>query len=402
MPPATTVTRDSILRKLNLKRALRLVAELMAIPGASGQEAAAAQYVIDHLTRSGLDGDLIQFDTAHRRTRISGQIGNLIVKLPGTQRGTRRMMSAHLDTVPICVGSIPVRRGNFYQSRNAATGLGADNRAGTAILLVTLLEILERDLPHPPLTCCWFVQEEIGLEGSRHLSKGLLGRPGLAINWDGGSPYKVTRGATGGYRMEITVEGRASHAGVAPEKGVSAIAIAGLAIADLQRGGWHGLVTKDGQRGTCNIGVIEGGAATNVVTDRVVLRAEARSHDAEFRQRIIEAIEQAFAKAADEVHSADGATGRVTCDGRLDYESFLLPADSPSVLAAEAAIRAIGQQPQQVVSNGGLDANWTTRHGIPTVTLGAGQVNAHMTSEALDIAQFEDACRIALLLATDV
>ena len=75
----------------------------------------------------------------------------------------------------------------------------------------------------------------------------------------------------------------ASHAGVCPEQGVSAIAIASLAIADLVRGGWHGLVEKGKSRGTSNVGFIHGGEATNVVTDRVTLKAEARSHDPKFR-----------------------------------------------------------------------------------------------------------------------
>ena len=95
-------------------------------------------------------------------------------------------------------------------------------------------------MPHPPLTFCWFIQEEIGPARSRCLTKSLLGKPAMAFNWDGGSAAKLTVGATGGYRMEIEIRGLASHAGNAPEQGVSAIAIAALAIADLHRGGWHG------------------------------------------------------------------------------------------------------------------------------------------------------------------
>ena len=97
-------------------------------------------------------------------------------------------------------------------------------------MLNSALEILMRGLPHPPLTFCWFVQEEVGLHGSRQVKKSMLGKPRLAFNWDGGSPYKLTIGATGSYRLAIEVEGLAAHAGMAPESGVSAIAIASLAI----------------------------------------------------------------------------------------------------------------------------------------------------------------------------
>lgn len=383
----------------NPRRALDLVLELMAIPGKSGEEGEIAGRIASHLRQAGVPESAIQHDTAHRRTRIKGEVGNLIVKFPGTRRGPRRMLSAHLDTVPICVGSQPVKRGTLVRSRNPTTGLGADNRAGCAVLLTTALELLERDLPHPPLTFCWFVQEEIGLEGSRHVTKGMLGSPRRAFNWDGGSPYKLTVGATGGYRLEIEVRGIASHAGGAPERGVSAIAIAALAIADLQRNGWHGAIEKEGELGTSNFGVIQGGDATNVVTDLVRIRAEARSHQPEFRQRIVAEIEQAFQRAAEEVVNIEGQRGEVSVTGRLDYESFLLDPNEPSVLEAESAIRLAGGEPIRAVANGGVDANWTTRHGIPTVTLGYGQMHPHMTQESLDIPQFQDACRIGLSLA---
>ncbi len=183
------------------------------------------------------------------------------------------------------------------------------------------------------------------------------------------------------------------------QRGVSAIAIAALAIAELQRGGWHGAISKPGGQGASNVGIIQGGNATNVVTDRVALKAEARSHDPKFRKTIVREIEQAFRRAAKEVVNAEGKRGKVAIDGRLDYESFLLPADEPCIAQAEEAVQAVGLTPQRAVANGGIDANWLNRHGIPTVTLGCGQMNPHMTNEALDIRQFENACRIAWRLS---
>jgi tripeptide aminopeptidase len=227
-----------------------------------------------------------------------------------------------------------------------------------------------------------------------------LGKPYLAFNFDGGATDKVTIGATGGYRMQIRVSGVASHAGVVPEKGVSAIAIAGLAIAQLHRDGWHGRIEKGGCRGTSNIGVIQGGDATNVVTPEVTIRAEARSHDPVFRQKIIRAIEQAFQKAAQSVRNVEGIRGQVQIDGTLDYESFRLPDDEPCVEAACAAVRRYDGNPVLAISNGGLDANWLSARGIPTVTLGCGEENCHTTSERLDRSEFRRSCRIALCLAT--
>ncbi len=115
---------------------------------------------------------------------------------------------------------------------------------------------------------------------------------------------------------------------------------------------------------------------------------------------MIGTIERAFRRASRCVRNQEGKCGRVTIDGRLDYEAFKLPENEPCVVAAEAAIRAAGGTPRRDVSNGGLDANWMTLRGIPTVTLGGGQMHVHTTAERLDLREFGRACRIALTLAT--
>jgi tripeptide aminopeptidase len=380
--------------------ALRLVMDLMAIPGRSGEELFVAEFIRNELVAAGVDAAALQSDDAHRRSPIGGQLGNLILKLPGTNRGPRRMLSAHIDTVPVCIGSRPVRKGGRVVSADKSTGLGADDRAGAAVLLTTVLAIVRGELPHPPLTFLWTVQEEAGLLGARYLKKSLLGSPKLAFNFDGGSPAKLTLGATGGYRMTIDIGGIASHAGGAPADGVSAIAIASIAIADLVKNGWHGQITKGGNVGTSNVGVIQGGEATNVVTDHVRIRAEARSHEPKFRERIVKEIKAAFERAACAVRNTAGKHGVVKIDGRLDYEAFRLARDELCVTTLAAALRAAGKEPEFAISNGGLDANWLTAHGIPTVTLGCGQRNIHSVGEELDIADFQLARRIALRLAT--
>ncbi len=166
------------------------------------------------------------------------------------------------------------------------------------------------------------------------------------------------------------------------------------------KNGWHGQITKGKHVGTSNVGVIHGGEATNVVTNRVVIRAEARSHEPKFRNRIVKEIETAFRRAAKAVRNTAGKHGTVKFNGGLEYEAFRLRPSEPCVAVAAAAVRAEGHEPELAVSNGGLDANWLTAHGIPTVTLGCGQRNIHTVNEELDIADFHLARRVALRLAT--
>ncbi|MGH7128970.1 MAG: peptidase dimerization domain-containing protein, partial [Planctomycetaceae bacterium] len=273
---------------IDAERAVDLVTQLIAVPGGSGQEGQVAEFIRRRLRDAGVAESAVTTDRAHRRSPAGGETGNLILRLPGSTRGPRRLLMAHLDTVPICVGARPVRRGELLDSRDAHTGLGGDNRAGTGVVLTAALELARLGRPHPPLTLLWSVQEEIGLYGARYVSVGKLGRPKLCFNWDGGIPHQVTIGATGGVRLEIEVAGIASHAGVHPERGVSAAVIAGTALADLERNGWHGLVIKGRRSGTSNVGTIGGGEATNVVMPRLELAAEVRSHDRAFRLRIVE------------------------------------------------------------------------------------------------------------------
>jgi tripeptide aminopeptidase len=111
-------------------------------------------------------------------------------------------------------------------------------------------------------------------------------------------------------------------------------------------------------------------------------------------------IERAFAEAIAKVTNAAGTRGELQIDGNLDYESFRLDENEPCVQLASRAVQSFGRAPELAVTNGGLDANWLSRHGIPTVSLGCGQLNQHMANEALSVTDFQDACRIALALAT--
>jgi len=207
------MTRLNANNAISDTEALALVIEMMAIPGRSGEEAAVMDYILGKLIEAGVPRSALSFDDANRRTPLGGQVGNLVSKLPGTMRGPRRMLSAHVDTVPICVGSRPVRKGKYVVSANKETGLGADDRSGAAILLSAVLAILGSKLFHPPLTFLWSVQEEIGLFGARYVGLSKLGKPRLAFNFDGGAANALKIGATGGYRMTIEIEGLASHAG---------------------------------------------------------------------------------------------------------------------------------------------------------------------------------------------
>jgi tripeptide aminopeptidase len=382
------------------KAAIERVMALMAIRGKSCHEGAVLQHISDELLRAGVPASAIYVDQVNKKSPAGGEVGNLIVSLPGSVRGPRRLLMAHLDTVPLCVGARPVLKGKTISAADSDTALGGDDRSGATVLLTTALEILKQKLLHPPLTLFWPVQEEIGLYGARLVSLPKLGNPKLCFNWDGGSAANACIGATGAYDLAIEIDGIASHAGVHPEGGVSAIGVAALAIADLQQNGWHGLIVKGKHTGTSNIGFIAAGEATNVVTPLALVRGEVRSHDPRFRKQLVDEFRKAFERAARAVKNDAGKTGRIRFKAELKYESFKIPESAPAVQASLRAIRSVGLEPQVRISNGGLDANWLSARGLPTVTLGSGQHDVHTVNETLAVDDFLNGCRIGLLLAT--
>ena len=384
------------------------VARLMKyldVPGITGQEAAIAAAVRADLIDLGVPAEAIRFDDANRRIPVPTETGNLIVQLPGTVPGPRLLFSTHLDTVPLCAGAKPRREGDRIES-DGTTALGGDNRTGCAVLVTLVETLLKHRLQYPPLTLLFTVREESGLYGARHLNPADLGGVAMGFNVDGKLAHEMTVAAVGAERWEVEILGKAAHAGVAPEKGISATLVLALALAEVHRGGWFGKVVQGDRAGTSNVGPVAGrtggsaGDATNVVTDYVHVKGESRSHDAAFAAEITQAYRTAFENAAKAVTDDQGSTAQVKFDGRQDYAAFKLADDEPVVRHAFRAAEAMGLTPKTKVANGGLDANWFVRHGIPTVTIGAGQYEIHTVAEYVDVPEFERGCRLAVALAT--
>lgn len=394
---------------LDTEAAIARLMRFLSVSAITGQEKAIGEELVAALKEAGVPAKAISFDDANTRIPEPTPIGNLIVKLPANGRKNAKplLFMTHMDTVPLCAGAKPKRVGRrIVNELEGTTALGGDNRSGCAVLVTLAAELLQQNLPHPPITLLFTVREESGLFGAKHLNPADLGGPVMGFNFDGQSAAEVIIGAIGADRWTVDIHGKAAHAGVAPEKGISATMVLALALAEVHQGGWFGKVTKNGREGTSNVGFVgtldgkSAGDATNVVTDFVHVKGESRSHDAKFVREITAAYKVAFANAAKKVKDHEGRTAKVKFTSRLDYLPFRLKPEAPVVVRAQAAVRAIEREPHLRVTNGGLDANWMVKHGIPTVTFGAGQNEIHTVKEYVDLKEFEDGCRVALALAT--
>lgn len=395
---------DSVDLAFDSRAATQRLLRYLAIEGVTGEEEAIGQAVVADLLAAGVPRRAIRFDQANTRIPLATQTGNLIVRLAGSRPGPRKLFMTHLDTVPLCAGARPVRKGNRIVPAGK-TALGGDNRTGVACLVTLISTLLDRKLPHPPLTILFTVREESGLWGARFVDINDLDRPGIGFNVDGRSPAEITIGAVGAERWQVEIVGRAAHAGVHPERGISATMVGALGLTRAQTQGWFGKVHRDGREGTSNIGSFGGengtcaGAATNVVTDYAILKGEARSHDARFVRTITRAYRQSFVDAAAQVRNDRKRRAKLKFTSRIDYYPFRLQEGSPVVQQAVAAAELAGMRATLRVTNGGLDANWLVRHGVPTITFGAGQHEVHTLDEFVELDEFQAGCRYALALA---
>lgn len=385
--------------RIDEKRALKHLMDLLSVEGLSGREGKVAATVRAKLKAAGCKPGWMRHDQVHRTIPGDFEIGNLIVRLPGTLAGSRRMFSGHMDTVPLCKGALPVRRGNRIVARGD-TALGGDDRTAVACIVTLAETLLKRKLPHPPLTLLFTVGEEVGLWGARKVKLADLGKPKLGFNIDGGVPADLVVGALGAQRWQIEVRGKSSHAGVHPEHGISAALIAGRAIADVAARGYFGKIVKAGRRGSSNVGRINGGAADNQVADSVRITGESRSHDPRFVERITAEYSKAFERAAKSVKNHRRKCGSIRFRAHTSYSPFRLDPGAEVVRYAVGTAKSIGLRPRTFAADGGVDANWLTARGVPTVTFGAGQHSPHTVEEYVDVREYLDGCRLAVALAT--
>ncbi|QIG50966.1 M20/M25/M40 family metallo-hydrolase [Nordella sp. HKS 07] len=377
----------------------------LSVEGVTGKEAAIAAAVSDELKKVGVPASAISFDDANKRIPLPTETGNLIVDLPGTKPGPRLMFATHLDTVPLCAGAKAKREGNRIVS-DGTTALGGDNRTGCGVLVTLAETLIKHKLPHPPITLLFTVREESGLHGARELKPKSLGDPIMCINVDSQKPADLIIGAIGQENWQVEIKGTAAHAGLAPERGISATLVGAIGLADARKEGWFGKVTKKDGHGTSNVGIFGGkdgkaaGDATNVVTDYAFVKGEARSPEAAFATKIAEGFKSSFARAKSEVTDVDGGTAEVKFEHAASYPPFRLAEDSPAVRHATAGMKKLGIKVNLIFSPGGLDANWLDKHGIPTVTIGSGQREVHTIKEYVELDDYAEGCRLAIVLAT--
>ncbi|MEN3001906.1 MAG: M20/M25/M40 family metallo-hydrolase [Armatimonadota bacterium] len=370
---------------LNHERMTELFLQLVQIESGSENEAEICQFVAEKLRQLG--ADTVQIDDASKQ--IGGTGGNVFARFKGTVDAPPLLLNAHLDTVSPTKGIQVVRTPNEIKT-DGRTILGADNKAGVAIILEVLQTLRERKLPHPPLEVVFSIREEKGLLGAKVFDARLLkARYGLVV--DGReTPTEIFIQSPTHWKFEVVFYGRAAHAGAEPEKGRNAIQMAAKAIAQMEWG-------RLDEETTANIGTIEGGQAMNIVPDKVKLVGEFRSFNPERVQSLANRWHQLCERVAKE-HE-----GRAEVTFSKTFDAVRVPPDAPIAKVAVAALKELGLEARLTRTGGGSDANAFSTHGIQCLVFPTGADAIHSPQERLILPNFytcgEAVLRIVLLWA---
>ena len=355
------------------QRMLDRFARLCEIASPTGEEREVADAVLDELRSLGVD---VAEDASATPARAGA--GNLVARIPG--RGERWLsFFAHLDTVPHD-GPIEVVRADGTFRSAGDTILGADNKAAVTVLM----ELAARHLADPTavgLELIFTVAEEDGLRGAKELDIASLQAP-FGFVLDHATPIGEVIVAAPTYKRLIAeFTGQEAHAGINPEDGHSAIAAAASAITEMKLG-------RLDEETTANVGMIEGGTASNVVAGHCRILGEARSVDGE----------RAAATIGEMVDACTWGASQLDCDVDAQvsemFRGYRLDAQSEGVRVGSEALRATGHEPQLVATGGGSDANALVAAGYEAVLLANGTVANHTPDEAVTEAAIVEMLRV--------
>ncbi len=371
---------------IDRKRLVAPLLELIRIDSPSRKERQVALRVKRELESLGAE---VEIDNAGQK--VGGNTGNLIGRIRASLPGAPSiLLAAHMDTVQPGEGIEPTIEGDIIKS-DGKTILGADDKSGISLICEVARILVEGNLPHGDLEMVFTICEEIGPLGVKHLDFSKL-RSRFGIVLDNEELSELAIKAPAADSMEFRVHGLEAHAGLRPERGINGIKVAAEAIAEMKLG-------RIDHETTANIGVIQGGIATNVVPSMVVVQGEARSHAESKLEAQVAHMRRCFQETALKHHlTLDGQVHRAWVEEKIlrDFPAMNVPEDSPIVQLVLKSAKKLGMQIQPSVSGGGFDANTLNANGITAVGLGTGMREAHTTREYLKIDEMLAAGKLLL------
>jgi tripeptide aminopeptidase len=368
---------------VNTERLVNEFLEMVKVSSLSLKEGNFASLLSEKLKAMGFE---VYIDKAGEQA--GGDTGNVLGRLKGTLDSQPVLLCAHMDTVVPGENIKPIiREGNIYS--DGTTVLGGDDKAGIAAILEAVRYIKENSIPHGDIEVAFTICEENGMFGAKYMDYNWL-RSRIAFVLDsGGDVGKVIVQAPAQLKTLTTIKGKAAHAGVAPENGISAIQVAARAIGNMK-------LLRIDEETTANVGKISGGGATNIVCDRIEIAMEARS----LVRSKVEAQAKHMLECIDNACKEYGAEHETT--QYLNYPEVNLPKDAEVIRILDSAMKRLGLEACLESTGGGSDTNIMNGKGLQAVTLAIGMTNVHTTSESIAIKDIEKAAELVAAIIQEV
>ncbi|WEG14344.1 M20/M25/M40 family metallo-hydrolase [Pullulanibacillus sp. KACC 23026] len=368
---------------INEERLVKEFLELVQIDSETGEEGTIAPILKEKFTKLGLE---VKEDQAKEKTGHGAN--NLIVTFNGNKDADPIYFTSHMDTVVPGKGVKPsIQEGKIVS--DGSTILGADDKAGLAAMFEAIRVIQENQIDHGTVQFIITVGEESGLLGAKALEKEMIvAKYGYALDSDG-EVGEIVTAAPSQARIEATLYGKTAHAGVAPEKGISAITLAAKSISKMPLG-------RIDEETTANIGRFEGGQKTNIVCDEVHILAEARSLVREKLDKQVAKMKTAFEETAKDMG------GRAEVKVTIMYPNFQFTEADHVVQIAQKAVGKIGRTSRLLKSGGGSDANVIAGLGIPTVNLAIGYEDIHTKNEKMPVSELVKTAELVVAIIKEV
>ncbi|MFZ2198889.1 MAG: M20/M25/M40 family metallo-hydrolase [Thermodesulfovibrionales bacterium] len=365
-----------ILADINKERLLKTFTELLRVNSPSFKEKGIGTLLEGKLRERGCRVYIQKYDKSF----------NIIAfKKGNTPKVQPLLLSGHMDTIEPTEGI----RFDIQPDRIRSTGhtvLGADDKSALAQILEALSVLQEMNLPHGDLEIVFTSAEEKGLFGAKNLDfKRIRSRFGLVLD-SSGSVGKLVVAAPTHITYEMRIVGKAAHAGIEPEKGISAIKVAAEVIAAVP----HGRISAGT---TANVGMVKGGTATNVVPKEVVIHGEIRSHDV----RALQNIKQDIFDTARRVVKKNRAV--ISISELEEYKSFRIDEFDSFLQFMDGVAKSCRLKPSHVITGGGSDANIFNRNSIKTINLSTGMQKVHSNEEYILL---KDLYKGSLLILTAI
>lgn len=368
---------------MNTDRLVNEFIEMVKVSSVSGKEGRFASLLSEKLKGLGFE---VYVDQANKGT--DGDTGNVLGRLKGTPGTQPVLLCAHMDTVVPGENISPVIRDGVIYS-DGTTILGGDDKAGIAAILEAVRYIKENNIPHGDIEVAFTISEENGMIGSRNMDYRWLKSKSAFVLDSGGAVGSVIVKAPAQFKLNTIIKGKAAHAGVAPEKGISAIQVASRAIDKMK-------LLRIDEETTANVGMISGGCATNIVCDRVEINMEARS----LVKSKVEAQAKHMLECIESACREFGAEHET--EHFLNYSEVNLSKDAEIVKLVDAAIKRAGLETRLESTGGGSDTNIMSGKGLQAVTLAIGMTNVHTTSESIAIKDMEKAAELVAAIIQEV